>query len=96
MTISAGAISADSATDVWVVGFLATSSTTSLNVSLHWNGISWTQNLISHVRFGVVGPVGALSLSDVWGVGARQRHDGLLQHRAGRDAIGQRGFGGEG
>jgi hypothetical protein len=66
VTISAGAISADSATDVWVVGFLATSSTTSLNVSLHWNGISWTQNLVSHFRFGGVGPVSALSLSDVW------------------------------
>jgi hypothetical protein len=34
--ISAGAISADSATDVWAVGFLATSSTTEQNVSLHW------------------------------------------------------------
>ena len=66
MSVSSGAISADSAADVWAVGFLATSSTTSLNVSLHWNGISWTQNLVSHFRFGGVGPVSALSLSDVW------------------------------
>ena len=70
MSISSGAISADSAADVWAVGFLATSSTTSLNVSLHWNGASWSQNTVSHFRFGGVGPVSALSPSDVWAVGA--------------------------
>jgi hypothetical protein len=70
VTISRGAISADSATDVWAVGFLATSSTTDVNVSLHWNGTSWTQSLAAHLRFGGVGPVSALSASDVWAVGA--------------------------
>jgi hypothetical protein len=70
VSVSSGAISADSAADVWAVGFLATSSTTSLNVSLHWNGASWSQNTVSHFRFGGVGPVSALSPSDVWAVGA--------------------------
>jgi hypothetical protein len=69
VSMSAGAISADSATDVWAVGFLATSSTTSENVSLHWDGTSWTLNPAAHLRFGGVGPVAALSASDVWAVG---------------------------
>ena len=70
VSISNGAISADSATDVWAIGFLATSSTTSENVSLHWDGSSWTQIPVSHFRFGGVGPVTALSPADVWAVGA--------------------------
>src|SRR6516164_7421104 len=70
VSISNGAISADSATDVWAMGFLATSSTTEENVSLHWDGSSWTQIPVSHFRFGGVGPVTALSPADVWAVGA--------------------------
>ena len=69
VSISNGAISADSATDVWAVGFLATSSTTSQNVSLHWDGASWTLNPAAHLRFGGVVTVAALSRSDVWAVG---------------------------
>jgi hypothetical protein len=69
VTISRGAISADSATDVWAIGFLATSSTTSENVSLHWNGTSWALNPAAHLRFGGVGPVAALSPANVWAVG---------------------------
>ena len=68
--IESGAISADSATDVWAVGFKATSSTTEVNVSLHWDGTSWTQAPVSHFRFGGVGPVAALSPADVWAVGS--------------------------
>ena len=70
MSISSGAISADSAADVRAIGFLAASSTTAVNVSLHFNGTSWSQNTVSHFRFGGVGPVSALSPSDVWAVGA--------------------------
>jgi hypothetical protein len=69
VSISNGAISADSATDVWAIGFLATSSTTSQNVSLHWDGTSWTVTPAAHLRFGGAGPVAALSRSDVWAVG---------------------------
>ena len=69
MTISAGAISADSATDVWAMGFVATSSTTEQNVSLHWDGTSWSQIPAVHLRSGGVVTVAALSLTDVWAVG---------------------------
>jgi len=69
VSISAGAISADSSTDVWAVGFLATSSTTEENVSLHWDGTSWSQIPAAHLRFGGVGPVTALSPANVWAVG---------------------------
>src|SRR5215831_8569572 len=51
VSISNGVISADSATDAWAIGFLATSSTTSENVSLHWDGTSWTLHPVSHFRF---------------------------------------------
>jgi hypothetical protein len=64
-----GGISADSSTDVWAMGFLATSSTTTQNVSLHWDGTSWTQIPAVHLRFGGVGPVTALSPANVWAVG---------------------------
>jgi hypothetical protein len=67
--ISGGAVSADSSTDVWAMGFLATSSTTEENVSLHWDGASWTQTPAAHLRFGGVGPVTALSAANVWAVG---------------------------
>jgi hypothetical protein len=69
VSISAGAISADSSTDVWAMGFLATSSTTEANVSLHWNGTSWSQIPAGHLRFGGVGPLTALSPANVWAVG---------------------------
>ena len=69
VSISNGAISADSATDVWAMGFLATSSTTEENVSLHWDGTSWTVNTAAHLRFGGVVTVAALSPSDVWAAG---------------------------
>jgi hypothetical protein len=69
VTISNGAISADSATDVWAMGFLATSPTSDENVSLHWDGSGWTVNPAAHLRFGGVGPAAALSPSDVWAVG---------------------------
>jgi hypothetical protein len=64
-----GGPSADSATDVWAMGFRATSSTTEQNVSLHWNGTSWTQIPAAHLRFGGVGAVTALSPANVWAVG---------------------------
>ena len=70
VSISNGAISADSATDVWAMGFVATSPTTSQNVSLHWDGTNWTQIPAVHLRFGGVGPVAALSPANVWAVGA--------------------------
>ena len=66
VSISRGAISADSATDVWAMGFL----TTGQNVSLHWDGTSWTQIPAVHLRFGGVGPVAALSPANAWAVGA--------------------------
>jgi len=69
VSISNGAISADSATDLWAMGFLATSPTTVENVSLHWDGTSWTQIPAAHLRFGGVGPVAALSPANVWAVG---------------------------
>ena len=69
VSISRGAISADSATDVWAMGFLATSSTTTENVSLRWDGTSWTQAPAAHLRFGGVGPLSALSPANVWAVG---------------------------
>ncbi len=69
VTISGGAISADSSTDVWAMGGLATSSTTQENVSLHWDGTSWTQIPAAHLRFGGVGPLTALSPANVWAVG---------------------------
>jgi hypothetical protein len=69
VSISNGAVSADSATDVWAIGFLATSPTTDENVSLHWDGTSWTLTPAAHLRFGGVGPVAALSPADVWAVG---------------------------
>jgi hypothetical protein len=69
VSISNGAISADSATDVWAMGFLATSPTTAQNVSLHWDGTSWTQIPAAHLRFGGVGTVAALSPANVWAVG---------------------------
>jgi hypothetical protein len=69
VTIGGGAISADSATDVWAIGGLATSSTTRQNVSLHWDGTSWSQIPAAHLRFGGVGPVSALSPANVWAVG---------------------------
>jgi len=69
VSISRGAISADSATDVWAMGFLATSSTTEQNLSLHWDGTSWAQIPAVHLRFGGVGPLSALSPADVWAVG---------------------------
>jgi len=69
VSISSGAVSADSATDVWAMGFLAISSTTEQNVSLHWNGTSWAQIPAVHLRFGGVGPVTALSPANVWAVG---------------------------
>jgi len=72
VSISNGAISADSATDVWAIGFLATSSTTSENVSLHWNGTSWTvvpsPNPNPQGNNGL-GAVAAVSSADVWAVG---------------------------
>ena len=55
VTISNGAISADSATEVWAMGFLPTSSTTAQNVSLHWDGTAWTKIPAAHLRFGGVG-----------------------------------------
>src|SRR5579859_471966 len=69
VSISNGAISADSATDVWAVGFVATSSTTVQNVSLHWDGTSWSQIPAAHLRSGGVGTVAALSPANVWAVG---------------------------
>jgi hypothetical protein len=69
VTISNGAISADSATDVWAMGFLATSSATEQNVSLHWDGTSWSQIPVVHLRFGGVVTVAALSPAGVWAVG---------------------------
>jgi len=69
VSISNGAISADSATDVWAMGFLATSPTSDENASLHWNGASWTLNTAAHLRFGGVVTVTALSPADVWAVG---------------------------
>src|SRR6516164_4955817 len=69
VSISNGAISADSATDVWAMGFLATSPTSDENVSLHWNGTSWTLNTAAHLRFGGVVTVAALSPANVWAVG---------------------------
>ena len=72
VSISNGAISAVSATDVWAIGFLATSSTTSENVSLHWNGTSWTvvpsPNPNPQGNNGL-GAVAAVSSADVWAVG---------------------------
>jgi hypothetical protein len=69
VSISAGAVSADSSTDVWAMGFLATGSTTAENVSLHWNGTSWSQIPAAHLRSGGVGPLSALSPANVWAVG---------------------------
>lgn len=69
VTISGGAVSADSATDVWALGGLATSATTSENVSLHWDGTSWAQIPAAHLRFGGVRALAALSPANVWAVG---------------------------
>jgi hypothetical protein len=69
VSISRSAISADSSTDVWAMGFLATSATTEENVSLHWDGTSWSQIPAVHLRFGGVGPLTALSPANVWAVG---------------------------
>jgi hypothetical protein len=70
-SIDRGAVSADSAADVWAMGFLACSApcTTEQNVSLHWNGTSWAQIPAAHLRFGGVGPLTALSPANVWAVG---------------------------
>ncbi len=67
--ISRSGISADSSTDMWAVGLLATSSTTEENVSLHWNGAGWSLIPAAHLRFGGVGPLTALSPASVWAVG---------------------------
>ena len=69
VTLSNGAVSADSTTDVWAMGFLATSATTAENVSLHWDGTAWAQIPAAHLRFGGVGPLAALSPAGVWAVG---------------------------
>jgi len=69
VSISNGAISADSAADVWAMGFLATSPASDENVSLHWNGTSWAVNTAARLRFGGVVTVAALSPADVWAVG---------------------------
>ena len=71
VTISTGAVSADSATDVWAMGFVACSApcTTEPNVSLHWDGTSWAQIPAAHLRFGGVGRLAALSPANVWAVG---------------------------
>ena len=69
VSISNGAISADSATDVWAMGFLANSPSSDENVSLHWNGTSWAVNTAARLRFGGVVTVAALSPADVWAVG---------------------------
>jgi len=72
VSISNGAISADSATDVWAVGFLASSSTTSENVSLHWDGTRWavvpSPNPNPQGNNGL-GAVAAVSATDVWAAG---------------------------
>ncbi|HEX9539536.1 MAG TPA: hypothetical protein VGA04_15340 [Streptosporangiaceae bacterium] len=66
--VSIDAISADSSTDVWAMGSLATGTTTE-NVSLHWDGTSWTQIPAAHLRFGGVTAITALSPANVWAVG---------------------------
>jgi hypothetical protein len=53
---------------VAAVGFLATSGTTEENVSLHWNGTSWSQIPAAHLRFGGVSAVTAISPTSVWAV----------------------------
>jgi hypothetical protein len=77
------AVSANSSTDVWAVGFSRSSNTTPrIPLTWHWDGVTWTnrtaptQGAGSHVFYGVASALGA-----VWAVGYWRPDDTTVGNR---------------